>query len=194
LNIKIKRRTIMGKITVTPCDIEGLYVIEPTVFKDERGYFVETYNQNDMKEAGLDMVFVQDNQSMSTRGVLRGLHFQKQFPQGKLVRVVRGKVLDVAVDLRSDSKTYGKWFGVELSAENMKQFYIPEGFAHGFLVLSDEAEFCYKCTDFYHPGDEGGLAWNDPEIGVGWPLEEGVDLIISEKDQKWKGLKDTFKF
>ena len=180
----------MGKITVTPCDIEGLYVIEPTVFKDERGYFVETYNQNDMKEAGLDMVFVQDNQSMSTRGVLRGLHFQKQFPQGKLVRVVRGKVFDVAVDLRSDSKTYGKWFGVELSAENMKQFYIPEGFAHGFLVLSDEAEFCYKCTDFYHPGDEGGLAWNDPE----WPLEEGVDLIISEKDQKWKGLKDTFKF
>ena len=184
----------MGKITVTPCDIEGLYVIEPTVFKDERGYFVETYNQNDMKEAGLDMVFVQDNQSMSTRGVLRGLHFQKQFPQGKLVRVVRGKVFDVAVDLRSDSKTYGKWFGVELSAENMKQFNIPEGFAHGFLVLSDEAEFCYKCTDFYHPGDEGGLAWNDPEIGVEWPLEEGVDLIISEKDQKWKGLKDTFKF
>ena len=184
----------MGKITVTPCDIEGLYVIKPTVFKDERGYFVETYNQNDMKEAGLDMVFVQDNQSMSTRGVLRGLHFQKQFPQGKLVRVVRGKVFDVAVDLRSDSKTYGKWFGVELSAENMKQFYIPEGFAHGFLVLSDEAEFCYKCTDFYHPGDEGGLAWNDPEIGVEWPLEEGVDLIISEKDQKWKGLKDTFKF
>ena len=183
----------MGKITVTPCDIEGLYVIEPTVFKDERGYFVETYNQNDMKEAGLDMVFVQDNQSMSTRGVLRGLHFQKQFPQGKLVRVVRGKVFDVAVDLRSDSKTYGKWFGVELSAENMKQFYIPEGFAHGFLVLSDEAEFCYKCTDFYHPGDEGGLAWNDPEIGVEWPLEEGVNLIISEKDQKWKGLKDTFK-
>ena len=184
----------MGKITVTPCDIEGLYVIEPTVFKDERGYFVETYNQNDMKEAGLDIVFVQDNQSMSTRGVLRGLHFQKQFPQGKLVRVVRGKVFDVAVDLRSDSKTYGKWFGVELSAENMKQFYIPEGFAHGFLVLSDEAEFCYKCTDFYHPGDEGGLAWKDPEIGVEWPLEEGVDLIISEKDQKWKGLKDTFKF
>ena len=183
----------MGKITVTPCDIEGLYVIEPTVFKDERGYFVETYNQNDMKEAGLDMVFVQDNQSMSTRGVLRGLHFQKQFPQGKLVRVVRGKVFDVAVDLRSDSKTYGKWFGVELSAENMKQFYIPEGFAHGFLVLSDEAEFCYKCTDFYHPGDEGGLAWNDPEIGVEWPLEEGVDLIISEKDQKWGGIKELNK-
>lgn len=184
----------MGKITVTPCEIEGLYVIEPTVFKDERGYFVETYNQDDMKEAGLDMVFVQDNQSMSVRGVLRGLHFQKQYPQGKLVRVVRGKVFDVAVDLRSDSKTYGKWFGVELSAENMKQFYIPEGFAHGFLVLSDVAEFCYKCTDFYHPGDEGGLLWNDEEIGVQWPLEEGVDLIISEKDQKWKGLSETFHF
>ncbi len=184
----------MGKIKVTPCEIEGLYVIEPTVFKDERGYFVETYNQNDMKEAGLDMVFVQDNQSMSVRGVLRGLHFQKQYPQGKLVRVVRGKVFDVAVDLREESKTYGKWFGVELSSENMKQFYIPEGFAHGFLVLSDVAEFCYKCTDFYHPGDEGGLLWNDEEIGVEWPLEEGVDLIISEKDQKWKGLSETFHF
>ena len=184
----------MGKITVETCHIEGLKVITPAVFGDERGYFMETYNYNDYKAAGIDMEFVQDNQSMSTRGVLRGLHFQKQFPQGKLVRVVRGKVFDVAVDLRSDSKTYGKWFGVELSAENMKQFYIPEGFAHGFLVLSDEAEFCYKCTDFYHPGDEGGLAWNDPEIGVEWPLEEGVDLIISEKDQKWKALKDTFKF
>ena len=177
----------MGKITVTPCDIEGLYVIEPTVFKDERGYFVETYNQNDMKEAGLDMVFVQDNQSMSTRGVLRGLHFQKQFPQGKLVRVVRGKVFDVAVDLRSDSKTYGKWFGVELSAENMKQFYIPEGFAHGFLVLSDEAEFCYKCTDFYHPDDEGGIAWNDPTINVAWP-ELDVPYRMSEKDKQWGRL------
>ena len=186
----------MGQIKVekNAGGIKGLCVIEPTVHGDARGYFMETYNQKDMEEAGLTMQFVQDNQSCSTKGVLRGLHFQKQFPQGKLVRVVRGKVFDVAVDLRSDSKTYGKWFGVELSAENMKQFYIPEGFAHGFLVLSDEAEFCYKCTDFYHPGDEGGLAWNDPEIGVGWPLEEGVDLIISEKDQKWKGLKDTFKF
>ena len=184
----------MGKITVTPCDIEGLYVIEPTVFKDERGYFMETYNYNDFKEAGIDVEFVQDNQSSSRYGVLRGLHFQLHYPQDKLVRVVNGEVFDVAVDLREGSKTYGKWFGVELSAENMKQFYIPEGFAHGFLVLSDEAEFCYKCTDFYHPGDEGGLAWNDPEIGVEQPLEEGVDLIISEKDQKWKGLKDTFKF
>ena len=184
----------MGKIKVTTCEIEGLCVIEPTVFKDERGYFMETYNQNDFKEAGLDMVFVQDNQSMSTRGVLRGLHYQKQFPQGKLVRVVRGTVFDVAVDLRTGSKTYGNWFGVELSAENKKQFYIPEGFAHGFLVLSDEAEFVYKCTDFYHPGDEGGLAYNDPEIGIDWPFEEGVELIISEKDQKWGGFKETFKF
>lgn len=184
----------MGKIKVTTCEIEGLCVIEPTVFKDERGYFMETYNQNDFKEAGLDMVFVQDNQSMSTRGVLRGLHYQKQFPQGKLVRVVRGMVFDVAVDLRTGSKTYGNWFGVELSAENKKQFYIPEGFAHGFLVLSDEAEFVYKCTDFYHPGDEGGMAWNDPEIGIEWPLQDGVELIISEKDQKWGGFKETFKF
>ena len=184
----------MGKIKVTTCDIEGLYVIEPTVFKDERGYFMETYNQNDFKEAGLNMTFVQDNQSMSVKGVLRGLHFQKQYPQGKLVRAVRGTVFDVAVDLRSDSKTYGKWFGVTLSAENKKQFYIPEGFAHGFLVLSDEAEFAYKCTDFYDPGDEGGLLWSDPEIGVDWPIEPGMELIISDKDKKWSGLKDTFKF
>ena len=174
----------MGKIKVTPCDIKGLYVIEPTVFKDERGYFMETYNQNDFHEAGLDMVFVQDNQSMSVKGVLRG----------KLVRAVRGTVFDVAVDLRTGSETYGKWFGVVLSAENKKQFYIPEGFAHGFLVLSDEAEFAYKCTDFYHPGDEGGMAWNDPEIGVEWPIEEGMELIISEKDQKWGGFRDAFKF
>ena len=184
----------MGKITVTPCDIEGLYVIEPTVFKDERGYFVETYNQNDFREAGLDMVFVQDNQSMSVKGVLRGLHYQKEFPQGKLVRAVRGEVFDVAVDLRTGSRTYGKWFGVVISAENKKQFYIPEGFAHGFLVLSDEAEFAYKCTDFYHPGAEGGLAYNDPEIGIEWPVTEGMELIISEKDKKWGGFKDTFKF
>ena len=184
----------MGKIKVTPCEIEGLYVIEPTVFKDERGYFVETYNQNDFKEAGLDMVFVQDNQSMSVKGVLRGLHYQKQYPQGKLVRAIRGEVFDVAVDLRVDSKTYGKWFGVILSAENKKQFYIPEGFAHGFLVMSDEAEFVYKCTDFYHPGDEGGILWSDPEIGIQWPIEEGQELIISEKDQKWSGIRDTFKF
>ena len=177
----------MGKIKVTTCDIEGLYVIEPTVFKDERGYFMETYNQNDFKEAGLNMTFVQDNQSMSVKGVLRGLHFQKQYPQGKLVRAVRGTVFDVAVDLRSDSKTYGKWFGVELSEDNFKQFYIPEGFAHGFLVLSDQAEFCYKCTDFYHPDDEGGIAWNDPTINVAWP-ELDVPYRMSEKDKKWGRL------
>lgn len=184
----------MGKIKVTACEIEGLYVIEPTVFKDERGYFVETYNQKDFEEAGLTMNFVQDNQSMSVKGVLRGLHFQKEYPQGKLVRAIRGTVFDVAVDLRSDSKTYGKWFGVELSAENKKQFYISEGFAHGFMVLTEEAEFAYKCTDFYHPGDEGGLLWSDPEIGIQWPIEDGMELIISDKDKKWDGIKDTFKF
>lgn len=200
----------MGKIKVTKCDIEGLYVIEPTVFGDERGYFVETYNSRDMAEAGLNMVFVQDNQSMSVKGVLRGLHFQKEFPQGKLVRVIKGRVFDVAVDLREGSKTYGKWFGIELTAENKKQFYISEGFAHGFLVLSDTAEFCYKVTDFYHPGDEGGLAWNDPQINIEWPelegdyngtasaegykLSDGTPLILSEKDQNWEILANTFKF
>ena len=184
----------MGKITVETCEIEGLRVITPAVFRDERGYFMETYNYIDFKEAGLGMTFVQDNQSMSVKGVLRGLHYQKEHPQGKLVRVVRGSVFDVAVDLRKDSKTFAKWFGVELTAENKKQFYIPEGFAHGFVVLSDEAEFAYKCTDFYHPGDEGGLAWNDPQIGVDWPVEGLGPLIISEKDQKWGGLAETFKF
>ncbi|MBQ4170969.1 MAG: dTDP-4-dehydrorhamnose 3,5-epimerase [Ruminococcus sp.] len=200
----------MGQIKVARTPIEGLYVIEPTVHGDERGYFMETYNQNDMREAGLDMVFVQDNQSMSRKGVLRGLHFQKQYPQGKLVRVIRGRVFDVAVDLRRNSKTFGRWFGVELTAENNKQFYISEGFAHGFLVLSDEAEFCYKCTDYYHPGDEGGLAWNDPEIGIEWPeltgdypgsaaaggysMADGTPLTLSEKDQKWAGVGDTFLF
>lgn len=184
----------MGKIKVTRCEIEGLCVVEPAVFGDDRGYFMETYNYNDFKAEGLDMVFVQDNQSMSVKGVLRGLHYQKQFPQGKLVRVVSGKVFDVAVDLRTGSETYGKWFGVELSGENKKMFYIPEGFAHGFVVLSDEAVFAYKCTDFYHPGDEGGILWSDPEIGVEWPIEPDAKLIISEKDQKWGGLKDAFKF
>ena len=147
----------MSQIKITRVGIEGLAIIEPTVHGDDRGYFMETYNQNDMKEAGIDAVFVQDNQSMSKKGVLRGLHYQKDFPQAKLVRVIRGEVFDVAVDLRKNSKTYGKWFGMVLSEENKKQFFVPEGFAHGFLVLSDEAEFCYKVTDFYHPGDEGGL-------------------------------------
>ena len=169
----VNGREKMGQIRVEKCPIKDLYVIEPTVHGDDRGYFMETYNQNDMHEAGLDMVFVQDNQSKSKKGVLRGLHFQKQYPQGKLVRVIKGRVFDVAVDLRPGSETYGQWYGIELSEENNKQFYISEGFAHGFLVLSDEAEFCYKCTDFYHPGDEGGLAWNDPDIGVEWPELEG---------------------
>ena len=184
----------MGQIKVTKCPIEGLYIIEPTVHGDSRGYFMETYNQRDFAEAGLNMKFVQDNQSQSTKGVLRGLHFQKQHPQGKLVRVIKGRVFDVAVDLRVGSKTYGKWYGVELTEENHKQFYISEGFAHGFLVLSDTAEFCYKVTDFYHPGDEGGLAWNDPEIGIEWPELKDVQLILSEKDRMWPGLKDTFQF
>ena len=139
------------------------------------------------------MVFVQDNQSKSSKGVLRGLHFQKEHPQGKLVRVLSGEVYDVAVDLRKNSKTFGKYFGVRLSDENKKQFYIPKGFAHGFVVLSDEAVFAYKCTDFYHPNDEGGLIYNDPDIGIDWPVE-GIDLIMSDKDTKWKGLKETFKF
>lgn len=178
----------MGQITVTTCDIDGLKVIEPKVFGDDRGYFVETYNYNDFKEAGIDCKFVQDNQSGSKRGVLRGLHFQKSFPQDKLVRVISGEVFDVAVDLREGSKTYGKWFGVILSAENKKQFFIPKNFAHGFLVLSENAEFSYKCTDFYHANDEGGIIWNDPEIGIDWPIPEGMELIMSEKDTKWGGI------
>ena len=192
----------MGQIKVThnPNGIDGRAIIEPTGHGDHRGYFVETYKQKDRAEAGLTMNFVQDNQSMSTKGVLRGLHFQKKYPQGKLVRVIRGRVFDVAVDLRQGSATFGQWYGVELSAENKKQFYISEGFAHGFLVLSDEAEFCYKATDFYHPDDEGGLAWNDPEIGIKGNADSkgytaaGVPLNLSEKDKLWLGLKDTFKF
>ena len=197
----------MGRIKVQKNigGIQGLCIIEPAIHGDSRGYFMETYNQNDMAAAGLNMVFVQDNQSCSVKGVLRGLHYQKEFPQGKLVRVIKGKVFDVAVDLRRDSETYGKWYGVELTEDNKKQFYIPQGFAHGFLVLSDIAEFCYKCTDFYHPGDEGGLAWNDPKIGITWPevlgvyqgtasaagymLQDGTKLVMSEKDQLWSGLK-----
>lgn len=180
----------MSKIKVTPCEtIEGLYVVEPTVFGDNRGYFMETYNEQEFFEAGLTMKFVQDNQSMSVQGVLRGLHFQIEHPQGKLVRVVRGEVFDVAVDIRKGSKTFGKWFGVTLSAENKKMFYIPEGFAHGFLVLSDEAEFAYKCTDFYHPGDEGGLRFDDSEVGIEWPLQEGVELIIADRDRNWSGIE-----
>lgn len=180
----------MGKITVETCHIEGLKVITPTVFGDNRGYFMETYNYNDYKEAGIDQVFVQDNQSASKKGVLRGLHFQIHYPQDKLVRVLQGEVFDVAVDLREGSHTYGQWYGVLLSGENKKQFFIPKHFAHGFLVLSEYAEFAYKCTDFYHPNDEGGIAWDDPDIGVSWPIPEGMELILSDKDQKWGGLKE----
>lgn len=189
----------MSQIRVSRCEkngkiIEGLYVIEPTVHRDDRGYFVEIYNKKDFLEAGLTMEFVQDNQSMSSKGVLRGLHYQKQFPQGKLVRVLHGRVFDVAVDLRKGSSTFGFWYGIELSDENMKQFYISEGFAHGFLVLSDTAEFAYKCTDFYHPGDEGGLLWCDPQIGVQWPLEDGMEVLLSEKDKVQPLLSEAFRF
>ncbi|MEY8516556.1 dTDP-4-dehydrorhamnose 3,5-epimerase [Lachnospiraceae bacterium 29-84] len=185
----------MGKIKVTDnCNgIAGLKVIEPAVFGDARGYFMETYNYQDFAEAGIDCTFVQDNQSSSKKGVLRGLHFQIHYPQDKLVRVVNGEVFDVAVDLREGSETFGKWFGVILSAENKKQFFIPKGFAHGFVVLSEFAEFCYKVTDFYHPNDEGGLLWKDNEIGVQWPMPEGMsedDLILSDKDKVWGGLKE----
>ena len=196
----------MGQIQVekNAGEIEGLCVITPTVHGDDRGYFMETYNLNDMKEAGLDLDFVQDNQSSSGKGVLRGLHYQKNFPQGKLVRVIRGSVFDVAVDLRKGSETYGKWYGLELSEENKKQFYIPKGFAHGYLVLSEWAGFCYKCTDFYHPGDDGGLVWNDPAIGITWPdvtgeypgngsssgyhMSDGTPLNILERDENWPTL------
>ena len=190
--------------------IEGVVIIEPRLFKDDRGYFFESFSERDFNAQVRTVKFVQDNESKSCYGVLRGLHFQKQYPQCKLVRAVRGTVFDVAVDLRANSETYGKWYGVTLSAENKKQFLIPEGFAHGFLVLSDEAEFCYKVNDFWHSNDEGGMAWNDPEIGIEWPelkgeykgsasaegytLEDGTALNLSDKDQKWLGLKDTFKF
>lgn len=167
---------------------------------------METYSRRDMEEAGILIHFVQDNQSMSVKGVLRGLHFQIQYPQTKLVRVVRGSVFDVAVDLREDSPTYGKWYGIKLTEDNRKQFLIPRGFAHGFLVLSDVAEFCYKCDDYYHPNDEGGIAWNDPQIGIVWPgvvgeykgtasaegyCLESVPLMLSDKDQKWERLKQN---
>lgn len=185
----------MGKITVTDnCGgIAGLKVIEPTVFGDERGYFVETYNYNDFAAAGIDVTFVQDNQSASKKGVLRGLHFQINYPQDKLVRVIRGEVFDVVVDLRDGSPTFGKWYGEILSEENKKQLFIPKNFAHGFVVLSDYAEFCYKVTDFYHPNDEGGLLWKDPDIGIKWPLPAGMtekDLTLSDKDKVWGGIRE----
>lgn len=183
----------MTNFKFTETGIQGLMIIEPRVFGDNRGYFMETYNYNQFKEAGMDMVFVQDNQSKSKKGVLRGLHFQAKHPQGKLVRVLSGEVFDVGVDLRKGSPTFGKWHGVILSGENRKQFYVPEGFAHGFLVLSDEAEFAYKCTDFYRPEDEVGIIWNDPTIGIEWPLEGLGDIILSEKDKNLVLMSEIFK-
>ena len=180
----------MGKISVETTPIEELKVITPKVFSDERGYFMETYNISDFEEAGIDSVFVQDNQSASRRGVLRGLHFQIEHPQAKLVRVIKGEVFDVAVDLRKGSSTYGKWYGLKLSEENKKMFFIPKNFAHGFLVLSDYAEFTYKCTELYHPNDEGGIIYNDPDIGIKWPIEDGMELIFSDKDKKWPRLEE----
>ena len=183
----------MGKLTVETCEIEGVKIITPEVHEDARGYFMETYQQKDFAEIGIDVDFVQDNQSASKRGVLRGLHFQKQYAQDKLVRVISGAVFDVAVDLRKDSKTFGKWFGVLLSEDNKKQFFVPKGFAHGFLVLSVYAEFVYKCSDFYHPGDEGGIMYNDPEIGVKWPITDDMELTFSDRDTKWGGLSSYVK-
>jgi len=186
----------MGKIIVETCEIEDVKVITPTVFGDDRGYFMEIYNYNDYKDVGICDVFVQDNQSCSKKGVLRGMHFQKNYPQAKLVRVVKGEVFDVVVDLRVGSSTYGKWYGVYLSEENKKQLFVPKNFAHGFIVLSESAVFEYKCTDFYHPNDEGGIKWDDPVIGIEWPIPNGMkqeDLIISEKDKAWSGIKELKK-
>lgn len=180
----------MGQFNFKKTPIEGLYIIEPKVFEDNRGYFMETYNYKDFKQEGLDMIFIQDNQSKSKKGVLRGMHFQTKHSQGKLVRVIKGEVFDVAIDLRKKSETYGRWHGVFLSEENKRQFYVPEGFAHGFLVISEEAEFVYKCTDFYYPEYEGCIAWNDPDIGILWPLGEVEKILLSEKDRKAPFLKE----
>ncbi len=176
-------------IKVTKTDIEGLLIIEPQVFGDNRGYFMETYNENDFNNHGINYRFVQDNQSCSSKGVLRGLHYQKTHPQTKLVRVLEGEVYDVAVDLRKNSPTYGKYVGILLSSENKKMFLIPKGFAHGFVVLSDTAIFAYKCDDFYHPEDEGAIAWDDPDVNVDWPIKEGI--VLSEKDKHHPTLKES---
>ena len=182
----------MGKFKKTETSIEGVYIVEPTVFGDNRGYFMETYNKADFEEIGLNYDFIQDNQSKSKKGVLRGLHFQKKNSQAKLVRCIKGEVFDVAVDLRPGSKTYGKWEGIILTEENKKMFMIPRGFAHGFLVLSDEAEFAYKIDNIYTPEAEGGLAWNDSDVAIDWPFGDinPKDLLTSEKDTKWPSLKE----
>lgn len=174
----------MGSLQVEKTPIEGVLIVTPAVYGDVRGYFTETYNERDYAAIGITAKFVQDNQSRSSRGVLRGLHFQKAHPQAKLVRVLEGEVFDVAVDLRPDSPTYGQWTGVVLSAENHKQFFVPQGFAHGFLVLSETATFAYKCDDFYHPEDEGGLLWNDPTVGIDWPIAPDMTLLLSDKDKQ----------
>lgn len=178
----------MSKFTKIETPIEGLYVIEPSVFPDDRGFFMESYNKRDFAEIGLEMEFIQDNHSHSKKGVLRGLHFQDKHPQGKLIRVVRGEVFDVAVDIRNGSPTFGRWYSVILSEENKRMFYVPKGFAHGFLVLSDEVDFLYKCTDYYYPQEDCGIIWNDPEIGIDWPLN-GIEPILSERDKKRPLLK-----
>lgn len=178
----------MGNFTFTKTDIDGVYIIDTKVFGDQRGYFVETYKKSDFVDAGLCYDFVQDNQSRSSKGVLRGLHFQKRHPQAKLVRVLEGEVFDVAVDIRKDSRTFGKWVGVTLSEQNKRQLMIPRGFAHGFLVLSEHATFCYKCDELYHPEDEGGIIWNDPTINIEWPEIEKIQL--SEKDTKHPTFKE----
>ena len=183
----------MSNFKFTKTKIDGVIIVEQKVFGDSRGYFMETYEKRKFAEGGITAEFVQDNQSMSTKVVLRGLHFQKTHPQAKLVRVIKGAVYDVAVDLRKDSPTYGEYVGAVLSDENKKQFYIPKGFAHGFLVLSDVAEFVYKCDDFYYPSDEGGMMWNDPEIGIEWPLDGIEEIKLSEKDKKNPGLH-SFSF
>lgn len=180
----------MGNFNFNTTKLDGVYIIEPKIFGDSRGYFMETHNMKHFSEAGLNMTFVQDNESRSTKGVLRGLHFQRKHSQGKLVRVTRGKVFDVAVDLRICSRTYGKWEGVVLSEENKKLFYIPEGFAHGFLVLSDQAIFNYKCTNFYSPDDEDGIMWNDPDINIEWPMQGIENVLLSEKDKRNPKLKE----
>ena len=179
----------MGKFKFTETKIKGLYIIEPTVYGDNRGYFFESYNEKEFLDAGITYKFVQDNQSSSTKGVLRGMHFQKTYPQTKLVRVLSGEVFDVAIDLRGDSETYVQWVGVYLSGENKKQFLIPKGFAHGFVVVSEHAEFTYKCDDFYHPEDEGGIAYNDPDIAIEWP--DVGQVVLSEKDKKNPTLEQS---